>query len=138
MDEAQARQLGGFLRRRRIERKLGLRALARLSGLNSQTILRIERGDFLTPGPDKLKALARALRIPLSDLWNLAGYHVDEEMPNTLPFLRAKYRDLPDETLDALTQDVASVLRQHGIDPNGRPAIGEDEDINDESKDRHY
>jgi transcriptional regulator with XRE-family HTH domain len=95
--------------------------------MNYQTVLRIEQGEFATPGPDKLKALARALQLDLTDVWSMAGYAFDTDLPAPLPYLRAKYRDLPAKELRALSRDVARVLAEHGIDGTSRPAPGEDE-----------
>ena len=128
MNQEQAKRLGDYLRQRRESRGLSQSAVARASGLTQPTVVRIEDGQFLNPKPDKLKAFAEVLDIPLTDLWSLAGYGFDTDLPSPMPFLRTKYRDLPDAQLDALTKDVAHILKQHGIDPYGRPAPGEDED----------
>lgn len=127
MDQEQARRLGDYFRQRRESLGLSQRRLAAISGLNQPTVVRIEDGQFLAPGPDKLKALASALDLNPTDVWSLAGYAFDTDLPSPLPFLRAKYRDLTDDQLDALTSDVASILERHGIDPYDRPAPGEDE-----------
>lgn len=127
MNQEQARQLGDYLREARISRGLSQRRLAKISGLNQSTVVRIEDGQFLAPTAAKLRALAEALDLNLTDVWNLAGYGLDAELPSPMPFLRAKYSDLPDKELNALTEDVAHILRQHGIDPYDRPKPGEDE-----------
>jgi transcriptional regulator with XRE-family HTH domain len=133
MNKTKAQQLGDYLRKHREAKGLSQRRLAGLSGLNQPTVIRIERGDFLSPGPDKLKALAKALDLPLTDVWSMAGYGLDSELPSPMPFLRAKYRDLPEDEMDSLTADVADVLRQHGIDPDGRPVSDEDENVNEQA-----
>src|SRR5487761_1157473 len=127
MDQEQAKRLGDYFRQRRESLGLSQRRLAIISGLNQPTVVRIEDGQFLSPGPDKLKALATALGLNLTDVWSLAGYGFDTDLPSALPFLRARYRALPDDQLNALTVDVAFILQQHGIDPYNHPAPGEDE-----------
>jgi transcriptional regulator with XRE-family HTH domain len=127
MDHEQAVQLGKLLRDRREELGLSTRRLAEISGVNHPTIIRIERGDFATPGPDKLKALAKALDLNLADLWNVAGYGSDTDLPSPVRYLRAKYRDLPEATVQALSRDVEAALKRHGIEPTSGPAPGEDE-----------
>jgi transcriptional regulator with XRE-family HTH domain len=127
MDHQHAVDLGRYLQRKREALGLSARQLARMSGMNYQTVLRIEQGEFATPGPDKLKALAHALGLDLTDVWSMAGYGFDTDLPAPMPYLRAKYRDLPANELAALSRDVARVLAAHGIDGNRRPAPGEDE-----------
>lgn len=127
MNKNRAVALGRYLRTRREQLGISARELGRVSGMNYQTVLRIEQGEFATPGPDKLKALAQALRLDLTDVWSLAGYGFDTDLPAPMPYLRAKYRDLPAKELTALSRDVARVLAEHGIDGNRRPAPGEDE-----------
>lgn len=127
MNRQPATQLGTYLRQRRETLGLSVRGLARRSGLNHQTVNRIERGEFATPGPDKLKALATALELDLTDVWAMAGYGFDTDLPAPLPYLRAKYRDLPAKELAALSRAVAQVLAAHGIDASHGPAPGEDE-----------
>lgn len=127
MTDSRVIQLGNYLRHRREQLGWSARRLGRLSGLNYQTVTRIEQGEFDRPGPDKLKAMAEALDLDLTDVWAIIGYDTANELPAPLPYLRAKYRDLPEDDLDALSRDVARVLRAHGIDGGGRPVPGEDE-----------
>lgn len=134
MKKTNAQRLGDYLRKHREVQGLSQRRLAQASGINQSTVIRIERGDFVNPTPDTVRALATTLDLPLSDVWRVAGYEVDPELPAPMPFLRAKYRDLPADQLEALTKDVADVLKQHGIDPEGRPAAGEDEATEGRSK----
>lgn len=126
MNETSVQQLGNYLRTQREMRELSQRQLAAHSGINQSTVVRIERGDFC-PGHDTLQALAHALDVPLTDLWNILGYDLQHELPGPMPFLRSKYHDLPEEKLQELTRDVAKVLKRHGIDPDGRPERHEDE-----------
>lgn len=127
MTKSRAQQIGEYLRTAREAQGLSQRRLAILSGINQSTVIRIERGDFTSPSPDTLQALAGTLNLPLEEVWTIAGYGAGSALPGPMPFLRAKYRDLPDDQLDALTRDVAEVLKRHGIDPNGRPVGNEDE-----------
>jgi transcriptional regulator with XRE-family HTH domain len=136
MKPSRAEQVGEYLRIAREAKGLSQRRLALLSGINQSTVIRVERGDHTNPSPDTLKALARALELPLEELRTIAGYGVGSSLPEPMPFLRAKYKNLPDDQLDALTRDVATVLREHGIDPNGRPSAHEDEE-SDEQVQQH-
>lgn len=126
MNSTSVAQLGDFLRDRREELGLSAREVGRRSGVNYQTVIRIENGEFERPGADKLKAIAQALDITMTTVWDILGYS-DVGLPEPMPYLRAKFRDLKPTNLDALSRDVAEVLRQHGIETNGRPMPGEDE-----------
>ena len=126
MNPARVKMLGNFFRDRREELGLSAREVGRRSGVNYQTVIRIENGEFDRPGPDKLKAMADSLDVTLNTVWEIIGYS-DTRLPEPMPYLRAKYRDLPSADLDALSLDVARVLRSHGIDGFGRPLPGEDE-----------
>lgn len=121
----QARSLGQFIRRVREQRGLGIRGLESASGVNVSSLFSLERGDILAPQPDTLKAIASALRLPVSDLYTVAGWLPANELPTLKPYLRAKYRDL-DETAIADLEHYAEVLRRrHG---GTGPQAHEDED----------
>jgi transcriptional regulator with XRE-family HTH domain len=62
------RSLGQQLRRLRLEREMSQEALAELSGLNYKHIGRIELGKT-EPGTDVLVRLARALSVPVGELF---------------------------------------------------------------------
>ena len=62
------RPLGGQLRRLRLERKLSQERLAELAGLNYKYIGRIELAKA-DPGADVLVRLARALVIPVGEIF---------------------------------------------------------------------
>lgn len=62
------RPLGAQLRRLRLERRLTQEALAELASLNYKYIGRVELGKA-DPGADVLVRLARALRVPVGELF---------------------------------------------------------------------
>jgi transcriptional regulator with XRE-family HTH domain len=123
-----SQKLGMYLHQQREVKGLSQRQLAAVSGVDQSTVNRIERGEFASPSPKTLKALADSLDLTLEEVWSLAGYDVTPTLPGPMPFLRAKYSEMSDDQLDALTKDVAAVLKRHGIDPYGRPKQNEDED----------
>lgn len=94
--------------------------------MNDATIIRIERGDFGAPAPDKLSRIAEALELPLADVFALADYVVPTDLPSFQPYLRSRYRGMPDEAIDDLDKAFARIVRKHGYQPDG-PANGEDE-----------
>lgn len=122
----QAKRLGQTLRTRREALGLSQRQLAAEAGVNDATIVRIERGAFGAPAPDKLSRIAEALEMRLADVFALADYVVPADLPSFQPYLRSRYRDLPDEAIEDLDRAFSRIVKKHGYQPDG-PANGEDE-----------
>lgn len=126
MDEKQAKALGKMLRDRREELGLSLRQLTKQVNIPDATIVRIEQGAFSAPAPDKLARLADALGLKLADVFALADYTAPTELPTLKPYLRTKYRGLPQDDVDAIEKYAARLAKKHGIHLTG-PAPGQDE-----------
>lgn len=127
MDEDQAKRLGALIRYRREAVGWSLRQLEERTSIDNSLLTRMEQGRILKPAPDNVRRIAEALDIPLADLYALADWAVPTELPSPGPYLRAKYRDLSESALRALTRDVDQLLARHGIDMTSGPAPGEDE-----------
>lgn len=127
MDHKQAKALGELFRSARKELGLSTRRVSTAAGVNQATVVRLESGQNLNPDPAKLQALATALKLNLADVLSMAGYPIPTDLPSVGPYLRTKYRDLPEEAIGQLQDEVAQVLRKHGIEPNDGPQGGEDE-----------
>jgi transcriptional regulator with XRE-family HTH domain len=121
----QAQALADILRQRRDEFGYTIRQLAAHADVNLATIVRLERGDILTPQPDTLKGLAAALDLPVTDLFAVADWLPKNELPTFAPYLRAKYKELPEEAVGEMEHFFARLARKHGVQG---PASGEDED----------
>lgn len=126
MDEQQAKNLGKVLRDRREALGLSLRQLSKIAEMPDVTILRFERGDHAAPAPDKLARLASALGLSLADIYALADYAVPADLPSFTPYLRTKYRDLPNEDVEAIERYAQKLAKKHGVSLSG-PSPGEDE-----------
>jgi transcriptional regulator with XRE-family HTH domain len=120
----QALELASILRERRDKLGYSVRTLAARAGVNLATIVRLERGDILTPQPDTLKALAVALELSITDLFAVADWLPGRELPNFRPYLRAKYKDLPDSAVTEMEAFFERLAKKHGV--HG-PDEGEDE-----------
>ena len=127
MDAKQAKRLGKHLRAAREAKGLSARQLGDLVDLNASSIVRIENGEFRSPGADKLARIAEALAINAADVFALAEYSPPSSLPSMTPYLRTKYRDLPDEAVEQIQRYSARIAKKHGIALDG-PAPGEDED----------
>lgn len=93
MSQAQLKELGRLVHRERAKAKLTQRELAGKAGVTHPTILRLERGEFGRPDPEKLQRIAHALGLGAGDLFALAGYMHADHLPSLGPYLRAKFGD---------------------------------------------
>ena len=126
MNHGQAKRLGEWLRERRHEAGIGTTELAKRIGINDATITRIEQGAIASPDPHKLRLISQELDLNLADVYAMAGYAAPTDLPSFQPYLRRKYRNLPDEAIDDLEEAFDRIIRRHGYDPGG-PRSGEDE-----------
>lgn len=126
MNPRQAKKLGVFVRTAREATGLSQNRLGELVGVPNSTILRLERGDNLVPRPDLLSDIADALHVNLADLFAMADYAAPSELPTLTPYLRTKYRDLPEGDVKAISAYAAKLMQRRGVDLAG-PAPGEDE-----------
>jgi transcriptional regulator with XRE-family HTH domain len=126
MNEEQAKRFGDWLREQRQAAGLSAGELARQVGTSDGTIVRFEQGAFAAPDPHKLSRIAEALGLSLADVYAMAGYDAPADLPSFEPYLRRKYRDMPDEAIDDLDQAFERILERHGYQPDG-PLAGEDE-----------
>jgi len=120
----QARRLGIFVGGRRRQLGLSMRQLAREIGANIATISALEAGISLSPQPDTLKAIARVLDLPISDLFVTADWLPADELPTLKPYLRAKYHDLDEQAIADLERYAEQLAERHG---GTGPINGEDE-----------
>lgn len=65
-------EFGGFIRARRVEKKVSLRKLAELVGINFTYLSKIESGDLAPPAEDKIRSLAQHLELDADKLFSLA------------------------------------------------------------------
>jgi len=119
MTTENAKQLGEVIRERRHAKGLSLERLADQIGMTHSSISRIETGKFEAPRPDKLGQLAAALDVPYEELFALAGYATPAGLPEPAPYLRAKYRHLPDEALAEAETFFAELEARYEKTPKG-------------------
>lgn len=116
------RQLGRLIKRHRLAKGLSLRALAAQTGYAPSYLCRIEAGDYETPAPKTLQAIARVLDIPIEDLYALTNYDMPGQLPNFAPYLRAKYDQLPDEAVEQLEDYFEMLKQRYGARDGGEDA----------------
>ncbi|MFC7024588.1 helix-turn-helix domain-containing protein [Promicromonospora thailandica] len=120
-------EFGKYLKELREARNISIRELARRSGLDNGGLVRLEQGKgSRSPGPDTLRALALALKVPSGDLFAAVGYLAPSDLPNMSTYLRICHGNLSDETVASINNYVNRLVNEEGLQPNG-PGPREDE-----------
>ena len=109
-----AKQLGRLIKQYRQAKGLSLRNAAEPMRVHHSYLARLEAGDYEVPKPQQLKTIARVLDIPIEDLYALAGYVVEDRLPDFGPYLRTKY-DLPDEAVERLDEYFQMLKERYGV-----------------------
>ncbi len=91
-----------------------MRQLAREIGTNISTISALEAGTSLSPQPDTLKAIARVLKVPITDLFITADWLPADELPTLKPYLRAKYQELDERAIADIEAYASQRAERHG------------------------
>ena len=117
MDKEQAERLGKLIRERRQALAMSTHELGARIGARNSTIIRIEQGAFAAPSPEKLAGIAEALGISLADMYGHAGYVVPNDLPGFHAYLPARYRDLPQEAIQELTDLFDALVARHALIP---------------------
>lgn len=109
MPPSKAKQLGRFVQRHRREVGVSLREAAKQMGLDYTWLYRLEKGEIESPAPDKLVRVARVLKVDTEDLFALVGYMSPDQLPDFVPYLRAKF-DLNEAAVRELSETFRRVL----------------------------
>ena len=124
MNPKDSRRLAMLLRQRRLSLGLSARQVARGANVDVGTYTRLELALVPNPRPDSLTGIARVLGIPVSDVFTIADWLPKNELPSFSPYLRAKYRDLPDSAIAEIEAFTDKLRAEHG---NDGPQSREDE-----------
>lgn len=110
MNPERAKRLGAFLRARREDLGFSARHVARAVGVRDSTIMRLERGAYAAPAPDKLARIAKVLELDLSDVFAIAQYAVPDRFPSLPHYLRIRYPSLSEEAVDELREHLEHLI----------------------------
>jgi HTH-type transcriptional regulator, competence development regulator len=66
-------KFGALVRREREAREIGLREMAKMIGVSPTYLSKVERDEFGPPAEEKVKAIAKILRLDADQLLALAG-----------------------------------------------------------------
>jgi len=118
--------LGALLRQKREDLGYSKKRLANAAGVPDSTVIRLERGLFAAPRPDKLARFAQLLGLRLADLYAKAGYIVPDELPSFASYLPVRYPDLPQEAIAELRDHFENLLERLGLSVDGVPPLLEE------------
>jgi transcriptional regulator with XRE-family HTH domain len=100
--EIRAAALGDLLKAEREAAGLSLTQMAMKLGISQPYLSRLERGEYAHPSPEILLRIAECLKIRAEDLYALTGLVHPTDLPNFVPYLRAKHPDWPDMVITEL------------------------------------
>lgn len=114
---------------RRYRTKLGMSAseLSRRAGVSKATVTRLEGGQISNPQASNLVAIADVLSVTVGDLMGDSTRRTAASLPTLAPYLRTKYKDLPEDALQEIESHFNDLAARHGIAPSSGPAPHEDE-----------
>lgn len=118
MTPEEAHRLAALLRTKRQATGLNASEVARRAGVDKGTVTRIELGQIPRPRPENLRAIGDVLGIPAADLFTATDWLPDGDLPTFRPYLRSKYRELPEEAvaeIEAVFDRLARDYGSHGL-----------------------
>jgi len=119
-----AKRLGDYVRARRHAMRLTLAQAERRSGVDATYWSKLELGEYKSPNPRYLVAIAHTLDVAVEELYGLAGYYLPTQLPSFAPYLRSRY-DLDDRAVDelfAVFEQIRSETTNDLGDEERRPA----------------
>lgn len=119
------RRIGETIAARRQALHLSARELARRAGVDTATVTRLEQG-AIAPKAENLAAMARVLSLSVRELFALADWLQDSDLPALAPYLRKRYHQMPPEAVAEIEAHFRDLAARYGYDPGG-PGPGEDE-----------
>jgi transcriptional regulator with XRE-family HTH domain len=124
MTPEEAERLANLLRTKRRQLGFTAREVARRASVDVGTVTRIEAAQILSPRPDNLTAIGQVLGIPAADIFAITDWLPRKELPTFQPYMRAKYKELPDEAVAKIEAYFAELAGEYGLQG---PTEGEDE-----------
>ena len=113
MTDEERRQLADAVRTARQARGLTAREVARRAGVDVGTVTLLERCKIRQPRVENVRAIAEVVGLPLADVYSMLHWLPSDELPSLRPYMRAKYRDLPEDALAEVESFVEQLSRRH-------------------------
>lgn len=124
MTPEQTKSLANALKARRLELGLSATEVAKRAGVDVATVTRLELAQIRDPRPSKLLAIAAVLGIEAAEIFKMAKWLPDEDLPSFKPYLRRRYVHLPETAISELHAAFDALVLKYGT---AGPAPGEDE-----------
>jgi transcriptional regulator with XRE-family HTH domain len=112
MIREQANRIGRMIATARRNKGWSLRQLSNETGISHTWLLKLERGEYLTPAPDLLIRVADALNIDPERIERIVKGQMSDSLPGVRTYFRAKY-DLNAEEIDQIERTVQDIQRSH-------------------------
>ena len=112
MIREQASRIGRMIATARRNKGWSLRQLSNDTGISHTWLLKLERGEYLTPAPDLLIHVADALGVDPERIDRIAKGQMSDNLPGVRTYFRAKY-DLSAEEIDVIERTVQDIQRKH-------------------------
>lgn len=114
MTKAQAQQLGKLIARTRERKELTYRHLAGEIGADPSWIVKVERGEFASPAPERLFRLAEVLDIDPERIDRITRGAVSASLPEVRTYFRSKFDDLSDDDIGQIENLLAELHKKPG------------------------
>ncbi|PBC38620.1 hypothetical protein CJ179_39220 [Rhodococcus sp. ACS1] len=111
----ESKRIATIITTRRTELGLNRSELARRTGLNPSTIMRLEQGLFARPNPHSLLAIADGLNLPGDNLLAEAGWIAKAKPVTGKPHVRITYQDIPSEVARDIQAAIDAIASSRGI-----------------------
>jgi transcriptional regulator with XRE-family HTH domain len=108
----QAQRIGRMIATARRNKDWSLRRLSTESGISPTWLMKLERGEYTAPAPERLIRVADTLRIDPERIERIVKGQISENLPGVRTYFRAKY-DLTPEEIDEIERTVQEVQRKH-------------------------
>jgi transcriptional regulator with XRE-family HTH domain len=86
--------IGEYIKDQRLKRKLTLRAVEEMTGIQNAYLSMVENGKIKKPSPDVLKKISDSFRISYNSLLEIAGYPVQETVTSSFTGVAEEFASL--------------------------------------------
>ena len=104
-------RFGAFIRRKREDREIGLREMAKMIGVSPTYLSKVERDEFPPPAEDKVRAIAKIIECDADELLARAG-RVSTDITDIIKRHPIELAALLRTTKGLSADDIAQLSRQ--------------------------
>jgi transcriptional regulator with XRE-family HTH domain len=107
--------LGNALRKRREEARLSVKEMAGKLKVSPPHLSRLERDEIKHPSVELLQRITKCCGIRPEDLYALTGLLLPTDLPDLVPYLRAKHPDWPNLVIAELDDFCDFLKHKHSL-----------------------